>query len=199
MNPFVAVVRILFDSLLACIQYILIMLLISYLMLIAIDTIKSKVFHIAEEENNSKKPIIVLTLLQMLILFIIMFPGKYEEYTSPSYSRTKIAERYERNYPMTWAYISEHSDEPYDYIVYYDKVWGDLQKYNGDGIVFDTLSPYEQSKVHYPDIGQYIYYTSGSHTYHSTTLCYSLLRSDPFRCSSKYAYLYEPCSKCVGE
>lgn len=199
MNPIFAFFRSLFESLWSCISLSLIMLLISAILLCLIDFFRKRVTGTQSDINSSSKPLIILTLIQMFILIVLIFPAKYEDYTSSSYIEWKIAERYERDYPGTWSYICKYSDDPYEYIVYYDRIWGDLQKYNGDGIVFDTLSSYEQAKVNFPSIGEYIYYTSGSKTYHSTSLCYSLLRSDPSRRLSKYAYMYEPCSKCVGD
>lgn len=199
MNPVFAVVRSLFDSLWACMQFFLIMLLVSALVASLLESIKKKISNSPEEENSGSKTIFILTLLQIALVIVLVFPSKYDAYTSPSYVMWNIAERYERDYPSTWSYISKHCDDPYDYVVYYDKIWGDLQEYNGDGIVFDTLSSYEQSKVNYPDIGKYIYYTSGSRTYHSTPLCYTLLRSNPYQRLSKFSDMYDPCSKCVGD
>lgn len=118
--------------------------------------------------------------------------------TSSSNSATLIT-YYKMNFPMTWGYISKYSDNPSEYIVFYHDVWGDLQKYHGDGIPFDTLSWYEQSLVDYPDIGSYIYFAVGGKTYHSTRDCYTLLRSETSLRSSQFASQYSPCSKCVGD
>lgn len=118
--------------------------------------------------------------------------------SAPTNSATLIT-YYKMNFPMTWGYISKYADSPANYIVYYHNVWGDLQKYHGDGIPFDTLSRYEQSLVNYPPIGLYIYFAKGSNTYHSTRDCYTLLRSETSFRGAKSAYMYEPCSKCVGE
>lgn len=118
---------------------------------------------------------------------------------STTTSTTNWATYYKANYPMTWGYISKYADDPTTYVQFYQKVWGDLQKYHGDGIPFETLTRYEQSLVHYPSIGQYIYFAVGERTYHSTRDCYTLLRSETSLRMAKYAYLYDPCSKCVGE
>lgn len=107
---------------------------------------------------------------------------------------------YQMNYPMTWGYISKYAAVPESYIQTYDRIWGDLQRYHGDGIPFDTLSRYEQSLVNYPGIGSYIYFASASsREYHSTVYCYTLLRSTPVQRSSRFASQYNPCSKCVGD
>lgn len=107
---------------------------------------------------------------------------------------------YQMNYPMTWGYISKYSSAPESYLQTYDRIWGDLQRYHGDGIPFDTLSRYEQSLVNYPGIGSYIYFANASsREYHSTVYCYTLLRSNPVQRSSRYASQYNPCSKCVGD
>lgn len=110
------------------------------------------------------------------------------------------ASYYQDNYPMTWGYINKNADDPYEYIEFYDDVWGDMQKYTGDGINFDTLTRYEQSLVNYPRIGSYVYFaSSSSKEYHSTKQCYSLLKSNPVSRPSSQRYKYNPCSKCVGD
>lgn len=106
---------------------------------------------------------------------------------------------YKQNYPMTFAYIVMYSNNPMTYFMIYDSYWGDLQDAHGDGIIFRTLTPYEQSLVHYPKIGEYIYISDGGSTYHSTPYCYSLLRSSVIKTSSLRRYFYVPCSKCVGD
>lgn len=199
MNPFVAFVRSVFDCLLMCFQFSMIMVLISGLLVLLADFVKSKLFKHPEDDKSGIKPIIIMTLIQMAILVLLTFNSIYSTYTSSSYASHKIVDRYEERYPRTLAYIENYAADPYEYIEFYDKVWGDLQRYNGDGIVFDTLSSYEQSLVNYPDVGKYIYYTSGSNTYHSTPMCYSLLRSEVLSRLAKYSYLYSPCSKCVGD
>lgn len=102
---------------------------------------------------------------------------------------------------MTWGYISKNADYPSSYVITYDRIWGDLQRYRGDGIPFDTLTRYEMSLVNYPAIGSKVYFSSAtSRTYHSTLSCYTLLKSSsPVYRSSSTRYQYEPCSKCVGE
>ena len=119
---------------------------------------------------------------------------------STSASSTPLVFYYQMNYPMTWGYISKYSSAPESYLQTYDRIWGDLQRYHGDGIPFDTLSRYEQSLVNYPGIGSYIYFANASsREYHSTVYCYTLLRSNPVQRSSRYASQYNPCSKCVGD
>lgn len=115
-------------------------------------------------------------------------------------SSLSLALYYQINYPMVWGYISKYAAVPESYIETYDRIWGDLQRYHGDGIPFDTLSRYEQSLVNYPGIGSYIYFASASsREYHSTVYCYTLLRSTPVQRSSRFASQYNPCSKCVGD
>lgn len=121
--------------------------------------------------------------------------------TETSYQNNeRIAAYYQNNYPMVWGYIRRNAEDPYEYIGYYHDVWGDLQRYTGDGINFDTLGKYEQSLVNYPSIGMYVYFsTAKSRTYHSTRMCYALLKTDPITRPSHQRFSYSPCSKCVGE
>lgn len=117
--------------------------------------------------------------------------------TAPKQS---TADRYRSQYPMTWGYISRNAEDPYEYIEYYDSVWGDLQVYHGDGIIFNTLSSKEQALVNYPEIGAFVYKAnSGATTYHSTRMCYTLLKSEPVFSFASVAHSLEPCSKCVGD
>lgn len=130
-------------------------------------------------------------------------PNKEHQYEDEDWDSvvgaTEIAAYYQDYYPMVWGYIKKNADRPYDYIEYYHEVWGDLQAYTGDGINFDTLTRYEQSLVNYPAIGQWIYFaTSKSIEYHSTNMCYTLLRSAPVFRPASQRYNYNPCSKCVG-
>ena len=112
----------------------------------------------------------------------------------------ELASYYKDEYPMTWGYIQKNSDMPYDYLEFYHQVWGDMQSYTGDGINFDTLTRYERSLVNYPPIGSYVYFASSkSKEYHSTKLCYSLLKSDPISRPSTQRHNYDPCSKCVKQ
>lgn len=119
---------------------------------------------------------------------------------SSTYSRSNLANYYRNEFPQVWGWIVKYADDPYSYIIFYDRIWGDLQEYHGDGMPFHTLTYYEQSLVHYPARGQYIWMASGSTTYHNTPDCYTLLRSKQI---IRYPYAarihYYPCSKCVGE
>lgn len=126
---------------------------------------------------------------------------EYEDNSWDSVVRTaEIAAYYQDYYPMVWGYIKKNADSPYDYIEFYDSVWGDLQEYTGDGINFDTLTRYEQSLVNYPRIGSRVYFSSStSKEYHSTNMCYSLLKSNPISRPASQRYSYNPCSKCVGD
>ena len=114
-------------------------------------------------------------------------------------SQSSILQYYQYYYPQTWGYIAKYSGDPFNYLEYYHSVWGRLQEYHGDGIVFDTLTSYEQTLVSYPPIGSYIYLVSGGVTYHSTPDCYTLLRSEVHSESSTRCKYYEPCSTCVGD
>lgn len=110
------------------------------------------------------------------------------------------AQIYQRDYPMTWGYIAKYADDPYEYIEFYDEVWGDLQAYHGDGIVFDTLSWYERLLVNYPTVKGVVYFASASSfEYHSTRDCYTLLRSSPIGKIATPANMISPCSKCVEQ
>lgn len=125
-----------------------------------------------------------------------------QEYVSwnNSISADNTAAYYQDYYPLVWGYIKKNADSPYDYIEFYDSVWGDLQEYTGDGINFDTLTRYEQSLVNYPKIGSRVYFSSStSRNYHSTNMCYSLLKSNPISRPASQRYSYNPCSKCVGD
>lgn len=195
MNPLMSFIFALGKTLYGCLS---LSLLMAFVAAVAY-WLYSKLSKEDEEKPSSIKPVLILILIQMFIYSIYVFPLHYDAYSSPVSSYDKVAERYQEEYPSTWAYISKYSDDPYDYVVYYDIIWGDLQKYHGDGIFFDTLSKYEQSLVDYPTVDEYICRVQGSNTYHSTASCYTLLRSDVITLSSKYSYLYEPCSKCVGE
>lgn len=117
-----------------------------------------------------------------------------------SQNDSSVSSYYQSNYPMTWGYIYKNADDPYEYIEFYDDVWGDMQKYTGDGINFDTLTRYEQSLVNYPRIGSYVYFaSSSSKEYHSTKQCYSLLKSNPVSRPASHRHNYNPCSKCVKQ
>ena len=120
--------------------------------------------------------------------------------TSTPKPTSSLADYYKSTYPMTWGYILKNSTSPYTYIYTYDNIWGDLQRYHGDGILFSTLSPYEQSLVNYPAIANSVYFSSStSSTYHSIPYCYTLLGSQLTTRSAQYRNQYSPCSKCVGE
>jgi len=115
---------------------------------------------------------------------------------------TNNAKYYKKNYPMTWGYINKNYQYPDVYVDYYDRVWGRLQSFHGDGIVFDTLTSYEQSLVEYPSIKTFVYFANEkTTTYHSTTMCYTLLKSQNTIITRNYGYIenYDPCSKCVGD
>ena len=114
---------------------------------------------------------------------------------------TDLVRYYQVNFPQTWGYISKNADSPGTYLRTYDRIWGDLQRYRGDGIPFNTLTRYEQSLVHYPAIGNVVYVaSSSSSTYHSTRDCYTLLKSSSVS-AKPLSYMRQsgPCSKCVGE
>lgn len=153
-------------------------------------------------------------LLAFLLAILVTFPlsscSKKQTHptaTSYRYSTSKptatpfdVVAYYQKNYPMVWGYIRKNASNPASYIKYYHQVWGDLQSYTGDGINFDTLTRYEQSLVNYPRIGSYVYFSSAkSKEYHSTSMCYSLLKSKPVSRPASQRYNYDPCSKCVGD
>ena len=121
--------------------------------------------------------------------------------SNTSYKTVSSIKRfYQENYPMVWGYIQKNADDPDEYIKYYNQVWGDLQRYTGDGINFDTLTRYEQSLVNYPPIGSWVYFASSkSNEYHSTSMFYTLLKSSPVFRPSSQRHNYYPCSKCVGD
>ena len=116
------------------------------------------------------------------------------------FGHVNVKRHYENNHPETYRYIYKYAENPEAYLYTYDGIWGDLQDYIGDGIPFDTLTPYEQSLVDYPEPGAYIWVVSGRSTYHNTPDCFTLLRSTEVE---RYAYsshvYYNPCSKCVGD
>lgn len=115
---------------------------------------------------------------------------------------TNNAKYYKKNYPMTWGFINKNYQYPDVYVDYYDRVWGKLQSFHGDGIVFDTLNSYEQSLVEYPSIKTFVYFANEkTDEYHSTTMCYTLLKSQKTIITRNYGCIgdYDPCSKCVGD
>lgn len=128
--------------------------------------------------------------------------NQYKQTSTIAISKQKTtASYYKENYPMTWGYIKKYARDPESYVEYYDSVWGDLQAYHGDGIIFNTLTWKERQYVHYPSVGSNIYFSSQSATeYHSTMKCYSLLRTKTIYMgpSSDKRY-YDPCSKCVKQ
>lgn len=152
---------------------------------------------------------LLVFLLLLSLVFACVSCDKQSGQTRTNYqqqSARKIskqfdaAEYYQENYPMVWGYIKKNSSSPYEYIKYYHQVWGNLQKHTGDGINFDTLTRYEQSLVNYPSVGRYIYFANAkTKEYHSTYKCYTLLKSNPVSRDASYAYMYNPCSKCVGD
>lgn len=161
----------------------------------------------SDDSKGALSIVIILFVLFALLVSFILASSSGTSYTPPALSRataspqpTNTGSYYERYYPNTWNYICKYTFSPYEYVKIYDRIWGDLQRYHGDGIPFATLTAYEQSLVNYPDHGQYIYVSSGSHTYHNTRDCYTLLRSTSVL---RYSYIshirYSPCSKCVGE
>lgn len=166
--------------------------------------------------------VMLLTIIMLVVYTVVFDVDVYEDpKDTPTHSNATSARRvttaatatparnyddnsvplyYQRYYPTTWGYIKKYSSDPYTYVKIYDLVWGDLQECHGDGIIFDTLSWYEQTLVHYPGVDDYIYLASYNGTeYHSMPVCYTLLRSSPVSVQSKYAYKYDPCSKCVGD
>lgn len=176
---------------------------------------------LSKQENGHLKfyvSLVALVFLSMIILIVYAItapepkpeyhkPSSYTSFDSSLYDEyaflqraTSTAEYYKENYPMTWGYINKNADDPYTYVEFYDNVWGDMQKYTGDGINFDTLTRYEQSLVNYPAIGSYVYFSSTkSREYHSTDKCYSLLKSNPISRPASHRRNYDPCSKCVGD
>lgn len=114
--------------------------------------------------------------------------------------RQSLADYYKEYYPMTWGYIYKYADNPYSYIEFYDDIWGDLQYYHGDGILFETLTRYEQGLVNYPVLSSVVYCTPSGSDYHATRDCYTLLRSKSIlRKQLSDVRKYSPCSKCVGD
>lgn len=169
-----------------------------------------------EEQQNREEGhgyiVLVVMLLIATVVAYFFVSGQENSTVKPNsnngtttYSRqqtktTTIADYYQQNYPMVWGYIEKNTAFPEDYIEFYHDVWGDLQKYTGDGINFRTLTKREQMLVDYPTIGSYIFFSSAnSREYHSTYKCYTLLKSNPIAKKSSLAYMYSPCSKCVGE
>lgn len=77
--------------------------------------------------------------------------------------------------------------------------WGDL--FNEYGIVYDTLTPDQQSLIHFPKLDTTrVYYVADGYAYHSVKWCYTLSNTKTFSMSSlKYAVSkgLTPCSKCV--
>ena len=147
---------------------------------------------------------IALFMLFINVFSIEVFESDNERPSTRPLSATteklSTEDKYRILYPSTWAYIYKNAEDPYEYIEYYDSVWGDLQRYHGDGIPFNTLTSYEQSLVHYPEKGSYIYFASKtSKTYHSTAKCYTLLKSNVVSRLATISSRFEPCSKCVGE
>lgn len=147
---------------------------------------------------------IALFMLFINVFSIEVFESDNERPSTRPLSATteklSTEDKYRILYPSTWAYIYKNAEDPYEYIEYYNSVWGDLQRYHGDGITFDTLTSYEQTLVNYPGIGNYVYKASKtSKTYHSTTKCYTLLKSTPVLTFAYNTRGLDPCSKCVGE
>ena len=167
----------------------------------------------SEDDEPSANAITIFALLLSIVLACLLVqpfkkePAEFNSERGTASARSEstkhsdIASYYQRNYPAVWGYIKKNASDPYSYIEFYHQVWGDLQEYTGDGINFDTLTWYEQSLVNYPDIGSFIYFANpDSKEYHSTSKCYTLLKSYPTSSkSSAYAYKYNPCSKCVGD
>lgn len=177
----------------------------------ALNLMLMKYKNMLSNKRFSLKSVILIALAIIVVCFVINSlsdRGEDNANTSKSSatqrtsvsSTASVADYYKETYPATWAYISKYAQYPSTYVILYDRFWGDLQQYHGDGIPFDTLSGYEQSLIHYPTKGAQIYFaTSTSTTYHATGACYTLLRSDPITRSSSLAYKYSPCSKCVGD
>lgn len=195
MNPFEALFLSAGKALLSCLPLSLFILIAALFLDWVICSIANK-----GERNASRDYFWKIFIVLFVCVFIVFTGNLYDEYTSPTYYADRIADRYDREYPATWAYICKNADDPYEYVEYYDSVWGDLQRYHGDGVPFDTLTSYEQSLVHYPEKGSYIYFASKtSKTYHSTAKCYTLLKSNVVSRLATISSRFEPCSKCVGE
>lgn len=109
-----------------------------------------------------------------------------------------VADYYREHYPAVWGYISKHSSNPHKYVEYYHYLWGDLQKFHGNGLIFGTLSPYQQSLVRYFPVGHHVFLSSTkSKHYHAHPACYSLLTATPIEVDALAALGLQPCSKCV--
>lgn len=177
----------------------------------ALDSVIKKL-NDGDDSLSDTKLFIIALAISVALACVLMQPFKIKgaepqvnkatssRSTNVTYSSTSTAASYQRDYPMVWGYIKNNADDPYEYIEYYHKVWGRLQKYTGDGINFNTLTRYEQSLINYPTIGYNVYFATPSSTvYHSTSQCYTLLKSDPISRPSSKRYNYDPCSKCVGQ
>lgn len=191
--------------------------MLGFLLLIVVPIIAIFVYSkMSQKENGAFKFFVGLigcTFLVIigLIVYAVNAPDPTASPSTVAYTRQAFQPKptatpfnavsyYQDNYPMVWGYVRKNASNPASYIQYYHRVWGDLQEYTGDGINFDTLTRYEQSLVNYPRIGTYVYFaTSSSSTYHSTNMCYSLLKSDPISRPASQRYKYNPCSKCVED
>ena len=103
--------------------------------------------------------------------------------------------------PALLRHVFNNTDEPELYLEYYDGIWGDLTRAAGD-IVYDTLTDEQRALVNYPDLDMAsVHYVAKGSSYHSTSLCYTLLRSTAILSQTYSEALSDglkPCSKCVG-
>lgn len=102
--------------------------------------------------------------------------------------------------------IEEELSDVAEEIIYgtdFESTWGDLTDSNGGELVWDTLTPYQQSLVNYPEFdSNNVYWTPKGSNYHAVDWCYTLSRSSSILNGSLNEALnlgYGPCSKCVGE
>lgn len=88
-----------------------------------------------------------------------------------------------------------------EYLCFYDRVWGDLHASVG-GVAFSTLTDAQRKLVNFPDVDyNKVYYTPSGKSYHSTDMCYTLLRSKEIRSGTFTDAILgghgSGCSKCV--
>ena len=195
-----AAIASIFRALYLCLDGSLFILLAMWLVESLLHIIKVKLFRVEEEEEDRTFTRFIVLAVVFVAAFVWKFVDCYQEATDPINKQYATYERYKEDYPMTWGYIVNNEEYSIDYIAYYDSVWGDLQKKHGDGIIFDTLTPEQRRLVHFPPLTDRIYLSSfDAKVYHSTPMCYTLLKSEPVFTYVEEINLYEPCSKCVGD
>lgn len=187
-----------FRALSMCLNGSLFILLAMWLLESLLHIIKVKLFRVDEEDRTWTR--FVVLAIVFVAAFVWQFVVNYQEATDPINIQYAIYERYEKEYPMTWGYIEKNADDAQEYVVFYDSVWGKLQKKYGDGIIFGTLTPAQRRLVNFPPLTNRIYLSSKSaKEFHSTPMCYALLKSNPVSTSIVLKNKYDPCSKCVGD